>query len=110
VIQAGLRPMRFYGDEVAVFNGLRGGVGGLDDGGTAPSSYSYRSRPVRKGGRVVAGRQRWAGVHPGELCLVLRAGDEGGRRPAAVQLVRINVASAAAWPTRSGVSTVAAGC
>jgi transposase len=43
----------------------------------------------------------------GELCFVWDAGDEGGRRLAAVQLVRIKAASAADVAAAFGVSTVA---
>jgi hypothetical protein len=43
----------------------------------------------------------------GELCFVWDAGDEGGRRLAAVQLVRIKAASAVDVAHAFGVSTVA---
>ena len=43
----------------------------------------------------------------GELCFVWDAGDEGGRRLAAVQLVRIKAASAVEVAAAFGVSTVA---
>ena len=43
----------------------------------------------------------------GELCFVWDAGDEGGRRLAAVQLVRIKAASATDVAAAFGVSTVA---
>src|SRR5674476_1673130 len=77
VIRLGLRPPPSARIRVTCSTDLGGGVGGLNDCPTAPSSYSRRCRHVREGGRVVAGRRRWAGGHPWGA--VQRAGRRGRR-------------------------------